>query len=394
MNDKVIGSKSFEIDKSNWRVISLSELAKEISARVDDHSGQSNNTFVGLQHFVTGELKIKSYGTSDNLTSSTKAFSAGDILFARRNAYLCRASLVDFDGVCSGDAFVFRENHNKLTPGFLAFIVNSKQLWRFANANAAGTMSKRVKWRDLAKHELLLPDMEEQSRISKLLWSLNKSIDLEESVLSKSLTVLDSYTNEFTSNIIDEYGTINLEDLIQESRPITYGILKPGKGIEGGIPVIKVRDYPDGEIVQEKLLLTTPEIEEPYKRSRLQKDDLLISIRGTVGRLAEVPESLDGANITQDTARIALADGINHIYIRAVLESSYFQRQVAKRTTGLAVQGINLGELRKLKVPFPPKCMQDEVATKIKNIKSAIECSRHSISSKKQLRSSIIEQVF
>ena len=35
----------------------------------------------------------------------------GDILFARRNAYLRRCSAVDFDGICSGDAIVLRRKN-------------------------------------------------------------------------------------------------------------------------------------------------------------------------------------------------------------------------------------------------------------------------------------------
>lgn len=168
--------KVLKLDKSKWELTKLGDLAKDISKRVDNPGESEYDRFVSLRNFVSGDIKIKSWGTTENLASSAKAFLAGDILFARRNAYLRRASLVDFDGCCSGDAFVLRENHDKVVPGFLAFFMNSNALWDFANANAAGTMSKRVKWRDLAEYEFLLPPKDQQAQLAKLLWAMDEAI--------------------------------------------------------------------------------------------------------------------------------------------------------------------------------------------------------------------------
>ena len=165
--------------------------------------------------------------------------------------------------------------------------------------------------------------------------------------------------------------TVFLDQLVQSNRPITYGILKPGTGYSGGIPVIKVKDYPNGKVELENLLLTSPAIESGYKRSRLQMGDLLISIRGTVGRLAFVPEALNGANITQDTARLSLISVVNHQYIRFLMESSYVQRQIRSRITGMAVQGINIGELKKIRLPLIPRQDQDSVAVQLLRIQQA-----------------------
>ena len=154
---------SLNIDKTDWRIVSLGDLATEVSERVENPSKSRYERFVGLGNFVSGDIKIKSWESTNSLASSAKAFKAGDILFARRNAYLRRASMVDFEGCCSGDAFVLRENLDKVIPGFLPFVMNSTGLWNYANANAAGTMSKRVKWRDLANYEFLLPPKDQQA---------------------------------------------------------------------------------------------------------------------------------------------------------------------------------------------------------------------------------------
>lgn len=189
-------SRDFEIDKSQWLKVQLGDLAEDINERVDNPSESKFDRFVGLEHFVSGDLKIKSWSTTEGLVSAAKQFIKGDILFARRNAYLRRASMVDFDGVCSGDAFVLRENQDKVVPGFLAFIVNSNRLWDYANANAAGTMSKRVKWRDLANYEFLLPPKMQQVRLAELLWAGNQVIEAYDK-LSYNLTI-NKFSNRST----------------------------------------------------------------------------------------------------------------------------------------------------------------------------------------------------
>jgi hypothetical protein len=55
-----------------------------------------------------------------------------------------------------------------------------------------------------------------------------------------------------------------------------------------------------------------------YRRSALREDDLLLSIRGTAGRVCRVPANLDGANITQDTARISVHPEVASNYIEII----------------------------------------------------------------------------
>ena len=60
--------------------------------------------------------------------------------------------------------------------------MNSNSLWDYANSNAAGTMSKRVKWRDLAEYEFLLPPKDQQAQLAKLLWAMDEVIEKEKEV--------------------------------------------------------------------------------------------------------------------------------------------------------------------------------------------------------------------
>jgi type I restriction enzyme, S subunit len=193
---ELLEKRTLNIDKSDWTPTKLFDLAEEISERADNPGQSKYDRFVGLEHFVSGDLKIKNWGSTKDLGSSMKVFQVGDVLFARRNAYLRRASLVDFDGICSGDAFVLRENNEKIVPGFLAFVLNSDALWDYANSNAAGTMSKRVKWRDLGEYEFLLPPKDQQAHLAELLWAADDVVVRSEQVFESLINLKHSVRRE------------------------------------------------------------------------------------------------------------------------------------------------------------------------------------------------------
>jgi type I restriction enzyme S subunit len=149
-----------------------------------------------------------------------------------------------------------------------------------------------------------------------------------------------------------DWSVCLLNEKVNPARPIVYGILMPGYGCPGGVPVVKVKDIRDRSIDVDRLLLTSPVIDQEYKRSRLKAGDVLFTIRGTVGRMAIVPSQLENANITQDTARIDLL-GVQSTFISFYFETAPARRFFEINTLGVAVQGINLGELRKLPIPVP-----------------------------------------
>ena len=116
-------------------------------------------------------------------------------------------------------------------------------------------------------------------------------------------------------------GFTALNDFVSDDAPICYGILKPGMHIENGVPVVKVKNIFSGLIHDKALLKTSAKIHQQYKRAELKSGDVLLTIRGTAGRVAIVPKELDGANITQDTARIRVSTKDCPLYLFYVLQA-------------------------------------------------------------------------
>lgn len=398
---------SLNIDKTNWKIVRLGDLASEVSDRVENPSTSRYERFVGLGNFVSGDLKIKSWESTSSLASSAKAFKAGDILFARRNAYLKRASMVDFEGCCSGDAFVLRENPEKVVPGFLPFLMNSTELWNYANANAAGTMSKRVKWRDLAKYEFLLPPKDQQAELAELLWAMNEVIEKEIELLE----VANGLNNGFVEDVI--HGKyLNSEDLIEskigeipeswqvkkfeELVTVNDGAHHTPKYTESGIPFLRVTDIQSDSIDFSKIKYVSKEEHiELSKRCKPEKGDILYSKNGTIGISKIIDWEWEFSTFVS-LALLKIKDRLrlDVNYLKVILDSIHIRKEIRRRAKQGTITNLHLEEIRLFRLPVPPIEKQIEIANYSNLIKSTIR----EVSLKKEtsntLKQSIINQIF
>ncbi|MCL3862047.1 hypothetical protein [Actinotalea sp. K2] len=184
-----------------------------------------------------------------------------------------------------------------------------------------------------------------------------------------------------------------LDAWVDPDRPVTYGILKPGPDVADGVPYVRVADMRAGGIALPRVKRTSTAIALQYKRSTLQAGDLLISIRGHVGRMAEVPAALDGANITQDSARLAVdCDSVE--YVRGALECESVQAWMARRVRGAAVQGLNLGDLRLVPLPLPPLRELQDFGRLARTIRCRREVARRQLVECDALAASLAHHAF
>lgn len=169
------------------------------------------------------------------------------------------------------------------------------------------------------------------------------------------------------------WAVASLEQITSQVRPICYGILMPKENLPSGVPYVKVKDMKGDRIDVQGLHRTHPKIAAAYARASLQAGDVLLAIRGTFGRVAEVPEGLDGANITQDTARLAVASDMDRRWIAWVLRSQTLQHHFETVARGVAVKGVNIGDVRPTPVPVPPLPEQHRIVAEVERRLSVVD---------------------
>lgn len=326
----------------------LGDIAKE---RKETFSGEKGGIrIVGLEHLISGELRFNDYEV-DTENTFRKVFHKGDILFGRRRAYLKKAAIAEFDGLCSGDITVIQAIPNKVYPDLLPFIIQNDSLFDFAVSRSVGGLSPRVKWEHLSDYKLELPPIEVQRALADKLWA---AYNLKEAYKKMNSAIDEMVKSQFIDLISEnvEWGSLN---------EITTYI---GKGItpkyvdRSNIAVInQACVYWTG--IQSKYLKFHDALAVP-KKAYLEDFDILLNStgRGTLGRSCLFINPKDERSYITDGHVTVIKTDRNIIFPEVLV--AYFsltdvQNEIYRQyVTGSTNQiDIVFSELRKMLVPIP-----------------------------------------
>ncbi|MFN5930110.1 MAG: hypothetical protein ACK42F_00880, partial [Sphingobacteriales bacterium] len=103
-----------KLNKDKWIETNIGSVAIEINGKILKPAESGCDKFIRPEDLEIGELYIKSYREPEDVGSGKPCF-AGDILFARRSVSVSqfkrRSSIIKFDGMCSDEITVIRQNN-------------------------------------------------------------------------------------------------------------------------------------------------------------------------------------------------------------------------------------------------------------------------------------------
>lgn len=392
-----------KIDKSKWVPAKFGDVAFEPKENAKDFYNEGIEHVVGLEHIDSENIHLTRSGELEESTTFSKKFRKGDVLFGRRRAYLKKAALADFDGICSGDITVFRAKKN-LLPELLPFIVNNEKFFDYAIKHSAGGLSPRVKFKDLANYEFLLPPKDQQAKLAELLWAMDKVIEREKDILNKikiSKNSLFDSTVYSPSNTTDKYfgskksrfGVVKLGKLLAE---IQYGISE-SLSDEGAIPILRMNNLQDGKLELKELKYYNPKNTE-LDRFILKKGDILFNRTNSFDLVGKVSHfNVDGVfSFASYLIRLKTDDNkLDSRYLNFYLNSPVGLAKIRKyRTPGVSQSNINAQNLKNIPIPLPIRKTQNDLMNKIELSEEAEKLSALKIANSKTLQKSLINQIF
>ena len=174
----------------------------------------------------------------------------------------------------------------------------------------------------------------------------------------------------------DELKYIALGQLCDDTRGITYGIVKVGDFIPDGVPVIRGGDIREGRIVFDNDKRVAIEVSQQFQRTILQGGELVINLISEPGHTAIVPDEFKGANVSRDVGVIPLNDSVDHRYVDYYLKSPMAIQWLTSRLQGSVTQKINLGTLRELPIPIVDLKKQQAISHILGTFDGKIELNR------------------
>ena len=233
--------------------------------------------YVGGEHFTSGDVVVDQRGLIEGSTIGPMfyyGFKAGQFLLVSRNPHLKKAGVVDFDGICSADILTIREIPDKIVDGYLIAVLYSKQLWKFIVSNSTGSLTRRIKWKQLKDFEFYLPPVEIQKRITKVLWAMERVKCAYKELITKT----DEYVK---SQFIEMFGSRFEQDRIQLSEigAFTIGLTyKPENVSENGTIVLRSGNIQNSELELDDDIVRVSGISIP-EHKYIQPNDILMCSR-------------------------------------------------------------------------------------------------------------------
>ena len=392
-----------KVDKSEWIRVRLCDVAVEYSKRINNPSDSELERFVGNSNIGQWDFRVKSWESTDSVTSAMKLFEPNDYLLVRRSLYASdfreRAPRAHFSGVCSGDILTIRENPEFIVDGFLILVLNSPALWKFVVANASGSITRRIKWEDLGNYEFLLPPKKQQAEIAKLLWLMNDKIE-KCMVLEQRLRMsLDSIVADVCfRNNEKNHISYKLNEVIHSAISGKSIICDERQLLPQDIAILKTSAITGNDFDPMKAKVVKPENHDEVKVS-VKANTILFNRKNT--------KSLVGSTkfITRDYKNLFIPDLIwelisnDHIvnpeFLWYLLNTPQVRVKISSLSSGTNESMVNISKknFEKISISLPSLEVQNDFLLESNKFSRAIKDCVLNISVEKKFLKSLISQV-
>lgn len=177
-------------------------------------------------------------------------------------------------------------------------------------------------------------------------------------------------------------------------KQISYGIVQTGDNLPNGIPCLRVVDLTRDIMRLEDMIRTSEQTNKAYRKTILEKDEIVMALRGDIGLARLIDDNLVGANITRGLARISPETKIVlPEFLLWELRSPQFRTDLIRRVGGSALQEISLTELRKVRTLLPPILEQKKIADILSTWDKAITVTEKLLTNSKQQKKALMQQL-
>ncbi|MGB5684179.1 MAG: restriction endonuclease subunit S [Candidatus Electrothrix sp.] len=376
------------LDKSGWQTYRFDEIAKNISQRIDPTSTDIEQ-YIGLEHLDKESLHIRRVGSKSEVKGQKLKCFPGDVIFGKRRAYQRKAAVVTEEAICSAHAFVLRANPDVIEPALFPFFLHSDQFMHRAVDISVGGLSPTINWGTLKSQEFLLPPKEQQAELAELLWAMDEVIEKELKLLERSVVLRRSKEKEAFNNE-DFSPKIHALDYFDSVRDGTHDTPKKQSD---GYKLLTSRNIINNKLsLESDYFITKEDYNAINKRSKVDKNDILFGMIGTVGQVCRVIDSPNYA--IKNMGLFKVADEGKSLFAFYYFKSSFFQHNLKRKLSGTTQKYVSLGFLRSIKLPDHTKQkVRDWVATEILFDNLVVDVN-NKVNPSKLLQKSLISQIF
>ena len=264
-------------------------------------------------------------------------------------------------------AHVLRTRRSSILDRFLIEILNSLDLTSYIT----GVTVPKLNQAKLRSIQIPLPPLEVQREIVA-------EIEGYQRVINGARAVIDNYRPHIP--IDPDWPMVELGEVVD---------VKGGKRLPKGHqftesptdhPYIRVCDFRDRSVKLDDLRFISEQVHSQIARYTISSADVYISIAGTIGLMGTIPDKLDGANLTENAAKLSFDQNqLDKRFLAIVGSGELVQDQIRSLTHAVGVPKLALERIRTLRLPVPPIDHQQAIVAEIEAEQAIVDTNRELI---------------
>jgi type I restriction enzyme S subunit len=159
-------------------------------------------------------------------------------------------------------------------------------------------------------------------------------------------------------------------------------------------PYIRITDFNGNSINKLQLQYVPDHVFEKISRYITNTNDVLISIVGTIGLIAQVDKHLDNASLTENCVKLVKLKNIIHGYLFYYLTSRIGQYEINKNTVGAVQKKLPIYGVQSIKIKLPPLPEQKAIANVLTSFDDKIELLQQQNTTLESIAQTIFKEWF
>lgn len=403
-----------------WTEVPLGDLAsKDRGSFVDGPFGSrlkaSEYVSVGIPVLRIQNVRPNLYDARDQrYITAEKAdalarhdYRPGDVVITKLGDPCCVACQVPREaaaGIIVADVVRFRGQVGRIDHRYLVHFLNSP-LARHRVAKAAkGTTRQRVNLSDMKVIQVPLPRLPEQRRIAAILDKADAIRRKRKEAIRLAEDLLQSTYLELVGSGHPDYETWpkrKIADLADPGkgsmRTGPFGsTLRHSEFVDSGIAVLGIDNAVQNHFSWSERRFVTPKKYDGLRQYTVKPGDVIITIMGTTGRSAVVPDDIPVAISTKHLATITVNRSLvePEFLSNAIHRDALVLHQIASTNRGAIMAGLNLGLIKELDIRLPPLDLQRRFAEAVGTIRGSQARMEHLSCAAEDLFDSLADRAF
>jgi len=260
-------------------------------------------------------------------------------------------------------------------PEYLCYVVQYMHLEKYFS----GATIPHIYFRDYKNEEFNLDELNRQAEIIDILGRVEHLIECRKKELQQLDDLIKARFVELFGNPNPSWPTVTIGDICTDTRTGPFGsALHHDEFVNDGIFVLGIDNAVENRFSYNRMRYITGEKYQQLKRYTVHPGDVIITIMGTIGRSAVIPDDMPLAINTKHLACLTP----DYTRVGSVFLCSAFQmhpdvqRQLTGNAKGAIMDGLNLGIIKGLRFQLPPLQKQkgfEQFYTQVDKSKVAVQ---------------------